>query len=140
MNNYYCGLDCNECGCASDICGECAIGGGIWPTSAPPTSAPNGGSSGCIPDTFDAGYGNCTTYAPGGWNDGWCDLDCNECGCASDICYECSMEPSSGCSPDTWDGGYGTCDTYAPGGWNDGWCDWDCNSCGCASDICSECS
>merc|ERR1712046_239184 len=88
----------------------------------------------CYPSSFDAGRGTCDTYSGRG-NRRFFRQDCNECGCAVDICAECTPD-----CDEPWDAGYGTCDTYSIGASNHAWCHIHCNSCGCAKDVCSECA
>ena len=113
-------------------------------------------------DEFDAGYGACETYSPGGMNNGWCDQDkdkvatdvlaedaCSECGkCTHTVVVAPGDESTAGTVPcydlkeDEFDAGYGACETYSPGGMNNGWCDQDKDKVATdvlAEDACSEC-
>jgi len=96
--------------------------------------------------SWDGGFGNCTSYARGGENEGFCTDDhaCTACACSCSQDHGCLVAAGgaggsggggSQCSDDAgWDGDYGGCLTYAPGGDNEGYCvdDGACQHCSCS--------
>jgi len=141
-----------------DGCGHCYIGkndiqmeslaveacmaNGIFPpveaTPSPDASpAPQPLPSELCPgdsDTWDAGYGSCSSYAPGEDNNGWCDLDEADGLLASQAC-PCSCEQTRGSENDASGGGSkcmdtddGATDSFGDGCalYNDfpSWCGW----------------
>jgi len=129
-------------------------GSGITGNASRPGAARRDVLQGCVDDaSFDAGYGNCSTYATGGENEGFCSDDdaCEACGCACVI--DCVTADgggggaggsgvSEGCKDEaSFDAGYGNCSSYAVGGENEGYCkdDGGCDSCSCSCAIeCAE--
>jgi len=93
--------------------------------------------------TFDAGYGNCATYAQGGGNFPYCgqDTDVNTNNLASHVCPECLQCSQRDCIGDrsTYNAGFGNCDTYLPGTENGLHCHIDMDNGVIAEDVCSEC-
>jgi len=99
--------------------------------------------------TFNAGWGNCLTYAQiigdtsGATNFDWCaaDIDSTTGTVGTRICPECLQCVQRPCIGDrsTWDASYGTCDTYAPGLPNSGYCAEDVMNGILAKDACTEC-
>lgn len=115
------------------------------PPPPPPTPAPTFPDCQGSPDTWDAGFGGCSTYASGQSNDAFCKTDHKFDLYASQVCEECgecvkvptpaaTPAPLPACTgdPATFDVGYGPCDSYAVSNFD--YCDLD-----GASPVCSEC-
>jgi len=131
---------------------------GPWnPTPPPPPPEPTPAPTplACVGDrnTWDSGWGGCTTYGPGSTNHPYCDKDqsgglycqeaCSECGVCvggGDGAPVPTPDPNA-CkgNADTWNAGFGGCDTYGAGSANGGYCDQDSNQGFAASDVCYEC-
>ena len=96
---------------------------------------------------FDAGFGDCSTYAQGQSNNSFCSSDVDSNGIlAQDACAECGVcvAAAPACVVDTgvplFDAGFGDCSTYAAGLTNNGFCATDVDSNGIvAQDACAEC-
>jgi hypothetical protein len=71
---------------ATDMC--CACGGGGAPQESDDDSQ---GTAPCVGDSssWDAGYGGCDTYGPGGNNNAYCASDSLDGIFAKDVCYQC---------------------------------------------------
>jgi len=164
---------------ANEVCPECGscVGLQITPPSAaptnPPTVAPTAPTS---PPTackdlpgWDAGYGNCSTYATGESNYGWCSMDMGPDGnFANQVCFECgtctggnatTAPTTAPTTPPTavptvapanqsatckdipgWNAGYGECDQYQDWQPNSDFCAMDMDAEGnLAENVCSEC-
>ena len=144
INNGFCALDVDSNGIlAQDACAECGV---CAEAVTPPDHLF------CVDtDTpFNAGFGDCSTYAEGLINNGFCALDVDSNGIlAQDACAECGVcEPAvtTPVAPDCvvtdtpFNAGFGDCSTYVEGLTNNGFCDQDVDSNGIlAQDACAEC-
>ena len=142
INNGFCALDVDSNGIlAQDACAECGV---CTEAVTPPTTLF------CVDtDTpFNAGFGDCSTYAEGLINNGFCALDVDSNGIlAQDACAECGLCVEAVPSLETcvatdapFDAGFGDCSTYAEGLINNGFCALDVDSNGIlAQDACAEC-
>jgi len=135
INNNFCSSDVDSNGVvAQDACAECGVCVVPVPSveTCVETEAP-----------FDAGFGDCSTYAEGLENNSFCDQDVDSNGIlAQDACAECGVCVAAcidtGFFP--FDAGFGDCSTYAEGLTNNGFCSTDVDSNGVvAEDACAEC-
>ena len=147
INNGFCSTDVDSNGVvAQDACAEC----GVCVEAVPSVETP------CIETEapFDAGFGDCSTYAEGLINNGFCSTDVDSNGVvAQDACAECGVCVSDTAGPAVppagavcvetdapFDAGFGDCSTYAEGLINNGFCLTDVDSNGVvAADACAEC-
>jgi len=143
-NNAFCDQDVDSNGIlAQDACAECGV------CVAAPACIDTG-----VP--FDAGFGGCSTYAEGLFNNGFCDQDVDFNGIlAQDACAECGIWMQAEAAPTPsptaslsgfietetpFNAGFGDCSTYAEGQSNNSFCDQDVDSNGIiAQDACAEC-
>eukprot|EP00747_Dinoflagellata_sp_TGD_P164972 gnl/TRDRNA2_/TRDRNA2_185671_c0_seq1.p1 gnl/TRDRNA2_/TRDRNA2_185671_c0~~gnl/TRDRNA2_/TRDRNA2_185671_c0_seq1.p1 ORF type:complete len:179 (+),score=22.13 gnl/TRDRNA2_/TRDRNA2_185671_c0_seq1:457-993(+) len=95
LNNIYCDEDSDGTRLASAVCSECGkcFGSGTGHCDSPTVLAVCKGT----PSDFDAGFGGCTTYAPGMQNSGYCDKDVHGHLTAMQVCSECGK-----CNPPGW--------------------------------------
>jgi hypothetical protein len=104
-NNYWCDKDQGPNGLyAQDVCSECGVCTDSPVTTAAPVPTNDGGLPDCQGDdaTWDAGWGNCPTYAEGESNHSWCDKDEKDGFLAEQVCSECGKcADSSAASKDT---------------------------------------
>ena len=135
-NNSFCDQDVDSNGVvAEDACAECGLCVEPEPSleTCVETEAP-----------FDAGFGDCSTYAEGLGNNSFCSLDVDSNGVvAEDACAECGVCVAAPACVDTgvpFDAGFGDCSTYAEGLTNNFFCSTDVDSNGVvAEDACAEC-
>ena len=136
-NNGFCSTDVDSNGVvAQDACAECGLCVEAVPSLETPcveTDAP-----------FDAGFGDCSTYAEGLTNNGFCSTDVDSNGVvAQDACAECGVcvgAPACVDSGVPFDAGFGDCSTYAEGLTNNGFCSTDVDANGIvAQAACAEC-
>jgi len=137
FNNGFCALDVDSSNgvLAQAACAEC----GVCVDACSDTGVP-----------FNAGFGDCSTYAEGLINNGFCDQDVDSNGIlAQDACAECGVcelavttpvAPECVVTDTQFNAGFGECSTYAEGLINNGFCDQDVDANGIlAQDACAEC-
>jgi len=137
INNSFCDQDVDSNGVvAQDACAECGLC--VAPVTNPDPP--------CVETEalFDAGFGDCSTYADGLINNSFCDQDVDSNGVvAQDACAECGVCVAAPACIDTgvpFDAGFGDCSTYAEGLTNNFFCSTDVDSNGVvAEDACAEC-
>jgi len=163
-NNFFCDQDVDSNGVvAQDACAECGVcviddttvpppAVTVSPTPAPSTNNPTvppaaeAAETPCVETSapFDAGFGDCSTYADGFANNAFCDQDVDSNGIlAQDACVECGVCVEAPACIDTgvpFNAGFGDCSTYAEGLGNNAFCDQDVDANGIlAQDACAEC-
>ena len=134
INNSFCSLDLDSNGVvAQDACAECGVC--VDPAFCILGETP-----------FDAGFGDCSTYAEGLINNSFCDQDVDSNGVvAEDACAECGVCVAAPACVGSgfsflWDAGFGGCSTYAEGLINNFFCSTHADSNGhVAEDVCTEC-
>ena len=124
--------------------GEFGLNMGFSAPTPAPTVPPLGTPCVETEAPFDAGFGDCSTYAEGQSNNGFCSSDVDSNGIlAQDACAECGVCVAAPACVDTgapFDAGFGDCSTYAEGQTNNGFCSTDVDSNGVAAqDACAEC-
>ena len=130
INNSFCSSDVDSNGVvAQDACAECGLCVEPVPSleTCVETEAP-----------FNAGFGDCSTYAEGLTNNGFCSTDVDSNGVvAEDACAECGVcAPACVATGVPFDAGFGDCSTYAEGLTNNGFCS---SGCGFQWSCCRRC-